>query len=67
MAQLKSHFKDYFHILQISPDAENEIITAAYYALMKKYHPDVSQTDNSEKAKLIKNWIGRCYFGKLVR
>lgn len=53
MPQLNSVFKDYYQILQVSPEAENEIITAAYYALMKKYHPDISGDRNSDKAKLI--------------
>ena len=40
MPHSNSLFKDYFKILQVDPEAEGEIITAAYYALMKKYHPD---------------------------
>ena len=33
--------KDYFGILQVSPDAEQEVIEAAYRQLARKYHPDV--------------------------
>ena len=32
--------KDYYKILEINPNASNEIIKAAYKALVKKYHPD---------------------------
>jgi hypothetical protein len=28
------------HVLGIAPDAEPEVVEAAYRALMKKYHPD---------------------------
>jgi len=31
-----------FEILGISPDAEPEVILAAYRALAKKYHPDLN-------------------------
>jgi len=33
--------KDYYAILGVSLDAEAEVISAAYKALVKKYHPDV--------------------------
>ena len=33
--------KDYYAILGISINAESEVISAAYKALAKKYHPDV--------------------------
>jgi hypothetical protein len=32
-----------FEVLGISPDAEPEVIQAAYRALARKYHPDVNQ------------------------
>ncbi|MDY7079956.1 MAG: J domain-containing protein [Chloroflexota bacterium] len=32
---------DYYRILQVHPDAEQEIIEAAYRRLMRKYHPDM--------------------------
>jgi len=40
MSQYHSNFKDYFKILQVDFNAEKEVISAAYKALMKKYHPD---------------------------
>lgn len=33
--------KDYYRILQVHPEAESEVIAAAYKRLMRKYHPDV--------------------------
>lgn len=33
-------FKDYFKILQIDPEASEEVLKASYKALVKKYHPD---------------------------
>jgi len=33
--------KDYYAILGISVNAEDEVITASYKALVKKYHPDI--------------------------
>ena len=33
--------KDYYGILQVSPNAEQEVIEAAYRQLARKYHPDV--------------------------
>jgi curved DNA-binding protein CbpA len=32
---------DAYHVLQVSPDAEPEVIQAAYRALARKHHPDV--------------------------
>lgn len=34
---------DLYEILQVSPDAEAEVIEAAYKRLMRKYHPDVNR------------------------
>jgi len=41
--------KDYYAILGVHPTAEIAVIEAAYKALAKRYHPDVSQ-DNPEEA-----------------
>jgi curved DNA-binding protein CbpA len=35
--------RDYYEILQVSPDADDEVIRAAYRALTKKYHPDAGR------------------------
>jgi curved DNA-binding protein CbpA len=37
--------KDYYRILQVDPQAEHEVIEAAYRRLMRKYHPDVLSPD----------------------
>lgn len=48
--------KDPYKILQISPDAEDEVIKAAYKSLAKKYHPDTQQgTLDDDRMKEI-NW-----------
>src|SRR5450759_2991868 len=36
---------DPYHLLQVIPDAEPEVIQAAYRALARKYHPDMGGTD----------------------
>jgi hypothetical protein len=36
---------DYYAVLQVHPDADREVIEAAYRQLMKKYHPDLAGTD----------------------
>ena len=36
------HWKDYYSILQVHPEAELEVISAAYARLARKYHPDVN-------------------------
>lgn len=35
-----SSFKDYYRLLQVHPEADPVVISASYYALIKKYHPD---------------------------
>ena len=37
-----SQAADYYRILQVDPDAEPEVIAAAYRKLAAKYHPDVN-------------------------
>jgi DnaJ domain len=50
---------DYYTVLQVHPDAEQEVIDAAYRQLMRKYHPDVAGEDGPraqllhQRAKLI--------------
>jgi DnaJ-class molecular chaperone len=35
---------DFYRVLQIDPDAEPEVVAAAYRKLAAKYHPDVNRT-----------------------
>ena len=50
---------DYYAILQVAPDADPEVIDAAYRQLMRKYHPDKAGADTelarelNERAKVI--------------
>jgi len=44
--------KDYYDILQVSPNAEQEVIDAAYRRLARKYHPDVySGSDAADRMR----------------
>ncbi|MGI9862891.1 J domain-containing protein [Moorella naiadis] len=45
------HFINYYEVLQVSPNASQEIIEAAYKRLAKMYHPDVG--GNEQKMKLL--------------
>lgn len=38
---MQHHFIDYYEILQVHPQASEEVIQNAYRALAKKFHPDV--------------------------
>ena len=42
---VKGALPDYYAVLQVQPDADIEVISAAYRQLMKKYHPDVAGGD----------------------
>jgi curved DNA-binding protein CbpA len=46
---------DPYHVLQVTPDAEPEVIQAAYRALARKYHPDMGGSD-MRMAKLNAAW-----------
>ena len=52
--------KDYYAILGVHPTAEIAVIEAAYKALAKRYHPDVSQ-DNPEEAHRRMQEINEAY------
>lgn len=40
---------NYYDILEISPNASDEVIKAAYRSLVKKYHPDAGREVDGEK------------------
>jgi hypothetical protein len=46
-------FVDYYEILQLSPNADGEMVDRAYRMLAKRYHPDNSATGNADKFRLI--------------
>lgn len=41
-------FKDYYDILGVDPDADQDAIRRAYRKLARKYHPDVSKESDAE-------------------
>jgi len=45
-----------YKVLQVDPDAEPEVIRAAYRALALKYHPDVSTGSQERMAALNHAW-----------
>jgi hypothetical protein len=45
VASTTNQLPDYYAVLQVHPDADDEVIAAAYRQLMKKYHPDVAGED----------------------
>ena len=46
-------FVDYYEILQISPNADQETIERMYRFLAKRYHPDNGSSGNDEKFRLL--------------
>jgi curved DNA-binding protein CbpA len=50
--QYQIRWKNYYQILQVSPNAELQAIRLAYRRLALKYHPDATQ-DNETSAKMV--------------
>jgi curved DNA-binding protein CbpA len=42
-------FEDYYELLQLSPNADDETISRVYRILVRRYHPDNQETGNPEK------------------
>ena len=51
-----SALSDPYKVLQVDPEAEREVIRAAYRALALKYHPDVSTGPHDRMAALNHAW-----------
>ncbi len=51
MAAAEKSFKDYFLILQVHPEADGDMVEAAYWHLARRYN-DAAAFDPSTKAKL---------------
>ena len=49
----RGSFADYYEVMQISPNADQETIERMYRFLAKKYHPDNPATGREEKFKLL--------------
>jgi curved DNA-binding protein CbpA len=49
-------FGDPYKVLQVDPDAEPEVVRAAYRALALKYHPDVRTGSQDRMAALNQAW-----------
>jgi curved DNA-binding protein CbpA len=48
--------KSPYKILQVSENAESEVIKAAYKSLSKKYHPDIDSSRNAQEKMKDINW-----------
>lgn len=44
---------NYYELLEISPNASDEVIKMAYKALVKKYHPDSYKGDLNEAQRIM--------------
>jgi curved DNA-binding protein CbpA len=47
---------DFYRVLQVDPAAEAEVIRAAYRALARKYHPDVSIGADDRMVRINRAW-----------
>lgn len=57
---------DLYQVLQVTPDAEPEVIQAAYRALARKHHPDVGGSD-ARMSMLNSAWETLCDRGERAR
>jgi len=48
--------KNPFEVLQVSREAEKEVIEAAYKSLAKKYHPDIDSSEHAQEKMKEINW-----------
>jgi curved DNA-binding protein CbpA len=52
---------DHYRTLQVTRDAESEVIERAYKALSRKYHPDVRPASERERANREMQRINEAY------
>jgi len=45
---MSSSFNDYYEVLQVSPNAQQETIQRVYRMLAQHYHPDNTETGDAE-------------------
>ena len=53
--------KNYYEILEVSPNASQEVIEKAYKALVKKYHPDLQPTNKKQDSEAKIKEINEAY------
>jgi curved DNA-binding protein CbpA len=50
---VEESFRDYYEVLQLSPNADSETIERVFRLLAKRYHPDNNRTGDTEKFNLL--------------
>ena len=45
----KTEFTDFYKVLQVDPEAEPDVIEAAYKRLARKYHPDLNKSPDANQ------------------
>jgi curved DNA-binding protein CbpA len=53
MAEASRPAFDAYKVLQVDPEADPEVVQAAYRRLAQKYHPDIAGTDAAERMRQI--------------
>lgn len=50
---VEDSFRDFYEVLQLSPNADSETIERVFRLLAKRYHPDNNRTGDTEKFNLL--------------
>ena len=75
MEQYEINWKNYYEILQVSPNAELSIITVAYRRLAQTYHPDIAKgpsisikmRDINEAYEVLSDTVRRDKYDRLLK